>query len=93
MTLTMSSPVQRRAWELIQSIPKGKRTQEICEMLCRGSDNSVTLGEIRTVIREELRRVSITTTNSEQPGEAEKEEIADEFLDFLSSLHTGGDNG
>ena len=62
-------------------------------MLCRGSDNSVTLGEIRTVIREELQRASITTTNNEQPGEPEKEEIPDEFLDFLSALRTGGDSG
>ena len=88
----MSSPVQRRAWELIQAIPKGKRTQEICEMLCRGSDNSVTLGEIRTVIREELQRVSVKTTNNEQPGE-EENEIPDEFFDFLSSLKAGGDSG
>ena len=62
-------------------------------MLCRGNDNSVTLGEIRTVIREELQRASITTTNNEQPREPEKEEIPDEFLDFLSSLKTGGDIG
>lgn len=87
----MSSPVQKRAWDIIQSIPKGKRTQEICEMLCRGSDNNVTLGEIRTVIREELQRVSVS--HNEQNTEPEETEIPDEFFDILSALQTGGDSG
>ena len=82
----MSSPVQRRAWELIEAIPKGRRTKEICEMLCRGKDNSVTLGEIRSVIREELQRVSIIQSEEAAGEESKEEEIGGNFLDFLSSL-------
>ena len=95
LTFSLSSPIQRQAWELIQSIPRGERTRKICELLCGGRDNSVTLGEIRTIIREELQRVSITNPDNSNPdkqGEPEGGEIADEFLDFLSSLNMGGDS-
>ena len=47
LTFAMSSPEQKRAWEVLQAIPKGRRTKEICRLICGGSDNTVTLGEIR----------------------------------------------
>ena len=86
MTFSMSSPVQRRAWELLCMLPKGKRTHEICRALCNSYDGFA-LEDIRSVVREELKSVSITKNNNTE--EMKDEEIGDGFLDFLSSLDEG----
>ena len=90
----MSSPEQKRAWEVLQAIPKGRRTKEICRLICGGSDNTVTLGEIRAVIREELQNVSVVKTeeSKKDADETEEGEIGDGFLDFMSALNGGDDS-
>ena len=94
LTFAMSSAEQKRAWELLQAIPKGRRTKEICRLICRGSDNTVTLGEIRAVIREELQNVSVVKTEAvkEDADETEEGEIGGGFLDFMSALNGGDDS-
>ena len=91
LTFAMSSPEQKRAWELLQAIPKGRRTKEICRLICGGSDNTVTLGEIRAVIREELQNVSVLKTEEvkKDADETEEGEIGDGCLDFMSALNGG----
>ena len=94
LTFAMSSPEQKRAWEVLQAIPKGRRTKEICRLICGGSDNTVTLGEIRAVIREELQNVSVVKTEEvkKDADETEEGEIGDGFLDFMSALNGGDDS-
>ena len=94
LTFAMSSPEQKRAWEVLQAIPKGRRTKEICRLICGGSDNTVTLGEIRAVIREELQNVSVVKTeeSKKDADETEEGEIGDGFLDFMSALNGGDDS-
>ena len=91
LTFAMSSPEQKQAWEVLQAIPKGRRTKEICRLICGGSDNTVTLGEIRAVIREELQNVSVVKTEEvkKDADETEEGEIGDGFLDFMSALNGG----
>ena len=35
LSFSMASPVQREAWELLEMIPAGQRTETVCRAVCR----------------------------------------------------------
>ena len=89
LTLFMSSPLQRRAWELISAIPAGQRTEAICMAVCREHDRSEMLDALRAVLQEggapEMKKEDPEKETRESGG------VDDNVLAFLRSLQ--GDGG
>lgn len=90
LTFSMSSPLQRQAWELLCAVPRGERTREICRAVCQFYNVGLILDNVRETVRNELRHGNFVTTEkavSAKDGEdPEDGEIADGFLDFMSAL-------
>lgn len=92
MSLNLNSALQRQAWEIIRKIPAGRRTNEICRMLCNYEEKRQEnlLENIRQIIREELSESKIAFCISEQTNEAvEPQRVSDDVLGFLRSLQEG----
>lgn len=83
LRLNMENPTQREAWSILSAIPKGHRTDTICQaLLCqREQENMREL--IREVVHEELKQVNIETSKAEEPED-------DAVLGFLRALQDGG---
>ena len=99
LTFSMSSPLQRQAWELLCAIPKGERTREICRALCQLKNVDLILDNVRNTIRDELRNGNFVpaekAVNQEDTREIEGPEsvkIADGYMAFLSSLDDDDDD-
>ena len=92
LTFSMSSPLQRQAWELLCAIPKGQRTREICRAVCQFYDVGLILDNVRETVRDELRSGNfVPAEKQEKPQDMEEGEIAEGFLNFMSALDDGDD--
>ena len=94
MSLNLNSALQRKAWEIIRKIPAGRRTNEICRMLCgfQNMERQGWLSDIRQIIREELAEATVIsdTIESKKTNEAvEPQSVSDDVLGFLRSLQEG----
>ena len=91
LSLNLSAPHQREAWNILRAIPSGQRTDAVCRMICKGYQREDLLDGIRTVIREELHRVELVSAKekNEQPQAGD---VDDSVLGFLRSLQEGDDN-
>lgn len=97
MSLNLNSALQRQAWEIIRKIPAGRRTDEICRMLCgfQNMERQGWLSDIRQIIREELAEVkTISSTYIDKKIEepAEPQSVSSDVLGFLLSLQKEGDS-
>ena len=88
LSLSMASPVQRGAWEVISAIPPGQRTEAVCKLVLEAQDRHELLDMVRTVLREELK----TIPKSEEISEAEAGDVDQGVLGFLLSLQEGEDD-
>ena len=90
LAFSLSSPLQREAWEVLDKIPPGRKTDAICKALCGKGGEEAFLNQIRMMIREELSRISI---KEKQEQRTEAGDVGDEVLGFLASLQEdeGGD--
>ena len=98
LTFSMSSPLQRQAWELLCAVPKGERTREICRAVCQLYNVGLILDDVRNTVRDELRNgnyvpvekvssdTEARTKGAEDADELENVKIADGYMAFLSSL-------
>ena len=94
----MASPVQKEAWELLETIPVGQRTETVCRAVCRMYGQESLLDTVRQTIREELRGVknipAVETIpakeQTEQPREAG--DVDENVLGFLLALQQEGDD-
>lgn len=84
LSLSMASPLQREAWDILRAIPAGQRTDAVCLALCCSAQQDAMLNAVRTVIHEELGGISLKTEQPEQPQEAG--DVGDDVLGFLLSL-------
>ena len=91
LSLNLSAPHQREAWNILRAIPSGQRTDAVCRMICKGYQREDLLDGIRTVIREELHSVELVSAKekNEQPQAGD---VDDNVLGFLRSLQEGDDN-
>lgn len=91
LSLNLSAPHQREAWNILRAIPPGQRTDAVCRMICKGYQREDLLDGIRTVIREELHSVELVSAKekNEQPQAGD---VDDNVLGFLRSLQEGDDN-
>ena len=86
LSIDLARPDQRRAWNILSATPPGQRTQAVCRMVAGYLDQQALLEAIRITIREELRGVSSTKTNT-QRGKAG--DVDDTVLGFLRALQEG----
>ena len=86
LSIDLARPDQRRAWDILSATPPGQRTQAVCRMVAGYLDQQELLEAIRITIREELRGVSSTKTNT-QRGKAG--DVDDAVLGFLRALQEG----
>ena len=87
LSLSMTSPVQREAWEIISAIPPGQRTEAVCKMILEAHNLHRLLDMVRAVLREELK----TLPTSEKMSKAEAGDVDKNVLGFLLSLQEEGD--
>ena len=87
LSLNLSSTHQREAWNILRAIPAGQRTDAVCRMICQARTQEELLESIRTVFREELRRVEIVATN-EKKGQPQAGDMDDNVLGFLLALQS-----
>ena len=52
-------PEQQRAWEILQAVPKGKKTAFVAGAILRSREEEALEQTLRRVLREELRTVSV----------------------------------
>ena len=86
LSIDLARPDQRRAWDILSATPPGQRTQAVCRMVAGYLDQQELLEAVRIAIREELRGVSSTKTNT-QRGKAG--DVDDAVLGFLRALQKG----
>lgn len=97
MTLSMSDPLQRQAWEILNAVPERRRTAAVCKALCGTDRDRNLLDAFRTMLREELRNVrlapapeQITPDEPEECPDGETQEmdlgLDDRTISFLRSL-------
>ena len=74
----LNDPVQRKAWEILSRAPPRQRMATLCRMICGYREQEQLLDALREVIREELKRVSVSG--------AAPQEIPQRALDFIQTL-------
>ena len=85
LSLNLSAPHQREAWNILRAIPAGQRTDAVCRMICQAREQESLLDAIRVLIREELGRVAfVSETEKQEPEQAG--DVGDDVLGFLRSL-------
>lgn len=84
LSLSLSSPRQRQAWELLSAIPPGQRTDAVCRMVCAYQERETLLETVRAAIREELRDRTFVRRENTQPEQAG--DVDENVLGFLLSL-------
>lgn len=91
LSLNLSAPHQREAWNILRAIPAGQRTDAVCRMICKGHKQEDLLDSIRAVVREELHRVEFVSVKekNEQPQAGD---VDDNVLGFLLGLQREGDD-
>lgn len=85
LSLNLSAPHQREAWNILCAIPAGQRTDAVCRMICENHKRDALLDSIRMAVREELRGVKFISAKeiSEQPQAGDVDESV---LGFLLAL-------
>lgn len=70
---------QQRAWEILQTVPEGKKTAFVAGAILRSREAEALEQTLRRVLWEELRTVSIHPSAGE-------ETVPGQMLDFLAGL-------
>jgi len=84
LSLNLSAPHQREAWNILRAIPPGQRTDAVCRMICQAGKQDDLLEAVRAVIQEELRNISfVSAAKNEEPQAGDVDE---NVLGFLLSL-------
>ena len=91
LSLNLSAPHQREAWNILRTIPPGQRTDAVCRMICKGHKQENLLDGIRRVIREELRSVEFISAK-EKAEQPQAGDVDDSVLGFLLGLQQEGDD-
>ena len=92
LSFSMSSPVQRQAWELLYAIPAGQRTETVCRAVCQMYGQESLLETIRQTIQEELRGMELISAKKESEQPQEAGDVDKNVLGFLFALQREGDD-
>ena len=89
LSFSLASPQPREAWNLLRSIPTGRRTDAGCRMVCKAHEQEALLSAIRGLIREELQRMDLSALEKEEHPQAG--DVDESVLGFLRALQEGDD--
>ena len=89
LSLNLSAPHQREAWNILRAIPAGQRTDAVCRMICKGHRREDLLEGIRMVVREELHNVDFVSAK-EKTEQPQAGDVDDSVLGFLLALQNDG---
>ena len=88
LSFSMSSPLQREAWEILRAVPSGQRTEAVCRAVCRMRERDALPEAVRQIIREELRNMEMLSPE-EKPEQPQAGDVDDNVLGFLLALQNG----
>lgn len=86
LSLNMENPLHKAAWEILSAIPRGHRVSAVCRAVTDLGQQDAMINQIREVMREELKYVSISAETKQEPQDDD-----DAVLGFLRALQEGGD--
>ena len=89
LSLNLSAPHQREAWNILRAIPAGQRTDAVCRMICEGHNRKTLLDSIRAILREELHSVEFVSVK-EKTEEPQTGDVDANVLGFLLALQNDG---
>ena len=89
LSLNLSAPHQREAWNILRAIPAGQRTDAVCRMICKGHQREDLLEGIRMVVREELHNVEFVSAK-EKTEQPQAGDVDESVLGFLLALQNDG---
>ena len=92
LSFSMSSTIQREAWNLLSAVPPGQRIDAVCRAVCRMYGQEFLLEAVRQTIREELRGVEMISVPKKSEQQQEAGDVGDDVLGFLSALQQEGDD-
>lgn len=87
----LSSPLHREAWELLQSIPAGQRTEYVCRAVCRMQDQQAVLDAVRDALYRNTEAEPHPAPVIEDRQIAQDGDVGQDVLDFLKFLQNGDD--
>lgn len=83
---TLSNSDHRKAWELLQAVPKRRRGEYIVQAILRDQEKNALEDILREVVREELDRRCAQGTGPSQRKKDVQEEVPKQMLAFLELL-------
>ena len=86
LSLNSGNPLQKEAWEILSSIPRGYRTDAVCRAVLAQKKQESLKTTLREVMREELKYVSISAETKQEPQDDDAA-----ILGFLRTLQEGDD--
>lgn len=89
LSFSMASPQQREAWGILRAIPAGRRTDAVCRMVCQAYEQDRMVNAVRTVIREELKKINYVPT-TEKTKQPQAGDVDENVLGFLFALQKEG---
>ena len=85
LSLSIASPLQREAWEILRAVPSGQRTEAVCRAVCRVREQDALLKAVRAAVREELRNME-QIPKREQAEQPRTGDVGENVLGFLLGL-------
>ncbi|MGI6175205.1 MAG: hypothetical protein ACOYJC_03375 [Christensenellales bacterium] len=84
LRFSLKRPEQRRAYEIISSIPPGKRMESLCSLINQKTHFYDLERHITSAVRKALVDYQPQTQHAKE--ESTSEEIREDIMDFLGSL-------
>ena len=85
LALSMDNPLQRQAWDILSATEPGTRTTLICHALCEYQRQQAVVENIRQLLQQELRNITLRSIPQIPAKPAPlKENTA--VLDFIQKL-------
>ena len=96
LRLSEQNPLHRQTLQIIQHIPKGKRTAAVCGMIIQAqeaSDLKTLISEtIEKALSQQLSAIQLSPYPSNpQPKSPTSDDVPPDLIDMLKSLQKGGD--
>ena len=85
LALSMDNPLQRQAWEILSATEPGTRTTLICHALCEYRHQQTVVENIRHLLQQELRNITLQSMPQIPAKPAPLKENS-AVLDFIQKL-------
>ena len=85
LALSMDNPLQKQAWEILCATGPGTRTTMICHALCEYQRQQSVMENIRKILQQELRNITLQSMPKLSVN-TEKAEENSAVLDFIQRL-------